>query len=206
MFVCRILWSLLSLPFKLAGPRRRGFHRGRPFPIRVVSAQDGDSVQVVSVDRGDRPIRVRLYGIDAPEHDQDFGKEATARLNSLVRSSKDLVLEPMDTDRYGRLVGVLYSRSSDRQRSLNRMMVEEGLARWYSRYGGQDLGLDRAEQNARRAKRGIWASSRQVAPWDHRRAQRERASAGRGLFRTLLLATVVSIAVVVAFYFVRQAL
>ena len=73
-------------------------------------------------------------------------------------------------------------------------------------YGGRELGLDQAEQNARRAKRGIWASSSQVAPWDHRREQRRQASGRPGLFRTLLLATAISVAVVVAFYFLRQAL
>lgn len=206
MFIGRTLWWLLTLPFRLARPGSEGFRKGRPFPVRVVSVQDGDSFQAVPVNRADRRIRVRLYGIDAPEHDQDFGRQATARLSSLVRGKNDLTLEYKDTDRYGRLIGVLYFRSSGPQRSVNRVMVEEGLARWFSRYGGQELGLDEAEQNARRAKRGIWASSRQVAPWDHRREQRRQASARRGLFRTLLLATVISVAVVVAFYFLRQAI
>lgn len=205
MFIGRALWLLLTLPFRLARPSREGFRKGRPFPVRVVSVQDGDSLLVVPVDRGDRRIRVRLYGIDAPEHDQDFGREASERLSSLVRGKSDLTLEYKDTDRYGRLVGVLYSRSFGRQRSVNQVMVEEGFARWYSRYGGQELGLDHAEQNARRAKRGIWSSGRQVAPWDHRRAQREAAS-GHSLLKILLLATAVSVVIVVAFYFLRQAL
>ena len=85
-------------------------------------------------------------------------------------------------------------------------MVEEGFARWYSRYGGGELGLDQAEQNARRARRGIWSSSSQVAPWDHRRERRRPASARRSLFSALFLATVISVAVVVAFYFLRQAI
>lgn len=213
MFVVRILWwllrlpfKLLALPFRLARPGGGSYREGRPFAVRVVSVQDGDSLIVRPVNRGDRRIRVRLYGIDAPEHDQDFGREARDRLSSLVRGRTDLVVEPMDTDRYGRLVGVLYYSEVGRQRSVNRVMVEDGLARWYSRYGGQELGLEQAERNARRAKRGIWSSSRQVAPWDHRREQRRQASARRGLFRTLLLATAVSVAAVVAFYFLRQAL
>ena len=205
MFVGRILWWLLNLPFRLARPGRRGYRKGRPFPVRVVAVQDGDSLLVRPASSGDRQIRVRLYGIDAPEHDQDYGREARDRLNSLVRGTAELTLEPRDTDRYGRLVGVLYFRSSGRQHSINRVMVEEGLARWYSRYGGRELGLDGAEQNARRARRGIWASGRQVAPWEHRRAQR-RASASPGLLKVLLLATAISVVAVVAFYLARQAL
>lgn len=206
MFIGRTLWWLLTLPFRLAKPNREGFRRGRSFPVRVVSVQDGDSLQAVEVNRSDRQIRVRLYGIDAPEHDQDYGREARERLSSLVRGENNLALEYKDTDRYGRLVGVLYFGSPDGRRSVNRVMVEEGLARWYSRYGGRELGLDQAEQNARRARRGIWASGSQVAPWDHRREQRRRASARTSLYRTLLLATVISVAVVVAFYFLRQAI
>ena len=224
----RILWWLLTLPFKLLGlafrlakpsdanphpdrgrrsaPRHDEHVEPRPFPVRVISVQDGDSLVVTPLNRGNGQLRVRLYGIDAPEHDQDFGREARERLSSLVRSRDELILEPMDTDRYGRMVGVLYYRKVGRQHSVNRLMVEQGLARWYSQYGGYGLGLERAEREAQRRRRGIWSAGRQVAPWDHRRAQRERASARRGLYRTLLLATLVSIAVVVAFYFVRQAL
>ena len=205
MFAGRILWRLLSLPFRLARPGRGGFRRDRPFRVRVVSVQDGDSVQAVPVNRDDRQIRVRLYGIDAPEHDQEFGREARDRLSSLVQGKGELMLEPRDTDRYGRLVGVLYFRSSDRQHSVNRVMVEEGLARWYSRYGGQEIGLEQAERDARRRRRGIWSSGRQIAPWDHRRSQRQ-ASAGRSQFKVLLLATAVSVVIVVGFYLVRQAL
>ena len=169
--------------------------------------QDGDSLIVRRTPSGgEDEFRLRLYAIDAPESDQEFGREAREYLVRLIRGRTDLILEPVDTDRYGRLVGVLYYRAMGRQHSVNRLMVEQGLARWYSRYGGRELGLDQAEQIARRARRGIWASSRQVAPWDHRREQRRQASARRGLFRTLLLATVVSVAVVVAFYFLRQAI
>ena len=194
---------MLTLPFRLARPARGGFRKGRPFPVRVLSVQDGDSLLVVPTNRTDRRIRVRLYGIDAPEHDQDFGREATERLRSLVRGQNDLTLEYKDTDRYGRLVGVLYFGTSGRQPSANQVMVEEGLARWYSRYGGRELGLDQAEQNARRAKRGIWSSGHQVAPWDHRRAQRQTGSR-HSLLKVLLLATLISVAVVVAFYYLRQ--
>ena len=108
MFIGRTLWWLLTLPFRLAKPNREGFRKGRPFPVRVVSVQDGDSLQAVAVNRSDKRIRVRLYGIDAPEHDQDYGREARERLSSLVRGRNDLTLEYKDTDHYGRLVGVLY--------------------------------------------------------------------------------------------------
>ena len=166
----------------------------------MLSVQDGDSLVVRRSGSRDRDgFRVRLYAIDAPESDQDFGREAGEYLRRLVRGRSDLVLEPIDTDRYGRLVGVLFYREVGRQHSVNRLMVEQGLAHWYRQYGGHGLGLERAEQEAQRRRRGLWAAGRPVAPWDHRRRQRERTSR-HSLFRTLLLATVVSVVVLLALY------
>ena len=159
--------------------RGRQHHRarpGRPFPVRVVAVQDGDSLIVRAThSRNNEQYRIRLYAIDAPEHDQPYGQEAQDYLWRLVWNRTDLMMEPVDTDRYGRLVGVLYYRAVDRRRSINRLMVEQGLAYWYSRFGGHGLGLEQAEENARRRRRGVWASVGQVAPWEHRRAQREAA-------------------------------
>ena len=135
-------------------------------------------------------MRLRLYAIDAPEMDQEFGGDARSYLGRLVRNRTDLILEPVDTDRYGRLVGVLFYRAAGRTRSVNQLMVEQGLARWYSRYGGHGLGLERAERDARRRRRGIWSSGGSTAPWEHRRAQRE-AAARRGWLRWVLSAAVI---------------
>ena len=119
----------------------------RPFPVRVVSVQDGDSLVVRPAQSGrDEQFRLRLYAIDAPEGDQRYGHEARDYLRRLVWNRTDLMLESMDTDQYGRLVGVLYYRGTDRRRSINRLMVQQGLARWYSRYGGHGLGLEQAER------------------------------------------------------------
>ena len=176
-----LLWALLLGFFGFlcffSGRQNRPLRTGRPFPVRVVAVQDGDSLVVRAVhSRYDEQYRIRLYAIDAPEHDQEYGREARDYLRRLVWDRTDLMVEPVDTDRYGRLVGVLYYRGMDRRRSsINRLMVEQGLAYWYSRYGGHGLGLEQAEVNARRRLRGVWASRGQVAPWEHRRAQREGA-------------------------------
>ncbi len=148
--------------------------------VEVVAVQDGDSLIVRQ--RGSRPggeLRVRLFGIDAPESDQQYGAEAREYLRRLVAGRNDLMLEAVDTDRYRRQVAVLYYRRSGRRRSVNRLMVEQGLARWYSNYGGQDLGLEQAERAARRRRRGVWSTRRSVAPWEHRRGRRQSAAARR---------------------------
>ena len=207
MFIGRTLWWLLTLPFRLVKPNREGFRKGRPFPVRVVSVQDGDSLQAVAVNRSDRRIRVRLYGIDAPEHDQDYGREARERLSSLVRGRNDLTLEYKDTDHYGRLVGVLLSwiarRAALRQPGDGRGGVSPAGT---AATAGTNWGWTRRSRT--RGAPGAASGLRAVRsrPWDHRRERRRPASARRSLFSALFLATVISVAVVVAFYFLRQAI
>ncbi len=175
--------------------------------MRVVSVQDGDSLVIAPTDSTQRRdgLRLRLYAIDAPEWDQPWGQEAREYLYRLVWRRDDLLLESVDTDRYGRLVGVLYYREAGRERSINRLMVSQGLAWWYRRFGGHGLGLEQAERKAQQRRRDIWAQGRPVAPWDHRRAQREVSERAR-LARLLLMATVVSVVVIVAVYYLRHLL
>lgn len=197
-----ILWILRWLFGVDRGNARRsrpkGFRARRPFAVRVVSVQDGDSlVARAAQGMNNGEFRVRLYAIDAPEHDQEYGQEARDYLWRMVWNRTDLMLEPVDTDQHGRLVGVLYYRAMNRRRSINRLMVERGLAYRYSRYGGHGLGLEQAEENARRRRRGVWASVNQVAPWEHRRTQRAAARGGR--LRWLLAGATVGTGVGVLF-------
>jgi micrococcal nuclease len=44
-------------------------------PSKVISIQDADMITVLTEER--RQVRIRLYGIDAPESGQAYGKKAT---------------------------------------------------------------------------------------------------------------------------------
>ena len=182
------------------GRWRRDLRPGHAVPVRVITVQDGDSLVMAPAEsRGNEGFRVRLFAIDAPEWDQPFGREARDCLSRLVRDRGVLLLEAIDTDQYGRLVGVLYHRAAGRGRSINRDMVEQGYARWYSRFGGHGLGLEQAEREARSRRRGIWADEHSVAPWDHRRAQREAASR-RGCL-PLIIGGLLAVALAVVAYY-----
>ena len=166
--------------------------------IRIRRVVDGDSLEVkyggfFSFMR--RPFPVRLYGIDAPELAQPYGRESRDQLASLVRRG-GIRMETRATDRYGRTVGLLYPRQRGRE-PINVAMVRSGMAYWYRRYGGRDLGFPEAEAEAQSKRRGVWRDGRQARrPWDHRadvRGARERRRWRRRFLTRLVVFGVVLI-------------
>ena len=140
------------------------------FPFEMtgicVGVSDGDSLTLELPD-GER-VRVRLYGIDAPEKDQDFALPARKKLTRLVYD-KPVRVEVQDIDKYGRYVGKVYAGA----RYANRFMLKEGLAWHYRYYAAGDAELAEAEARARAAKRGIWASSAPLRPRNFRSEKRK---------------------------------
>jgi len=135
----------------------------------VVHVTDGDTfdvkVQGVVMD-------FRLAEIDAPEHDQPYGKEARAELASLV-AGKRVVLVPFDTDRYGRTVAFVWAG----ERCVNQQLVDRGAAWFYSQYSTNDY-LFGFEEDARNNKRGLWALplKDRIEPWVWRKEKRRHPS------------------------------
>lgn len=166
------------------------FKKGKVYPVRVERVIDGDTVRVrrggwLGVLFPGASTPVRLYGMDAPESEQRYGDQSTRALRKLLRGG-GWRMEVMDTDRYQRVVGLLYQRS--RERSANLVMVEQGWAHAYVRYGGRELGMEPAEGAARRKRVGMWrGSGPREAPEVWRRRQRERSSRWARL-KTRLLA------------------
>lgn len=131
----------------------------------VVGVIDGDTVDV-RLESG--MIRVRLHGIDAPEHDQPHGATAKKLLSSLVYGQA-VELEPVEQDRYERLVARLWRDGLD----VDAEMVKRGEAWVYRRYAS-DSAYCAYEKAARDLERGLWSlhPKQRVAPWEwrHRRS------------------------------------
>ena len=125
---------------------------------RVTRIVDGDTVYTKD------GTKIRLHGIDTPERDQRYGKKATRALDRLIKT-KIFVLEK-DTDRYGRLVAVLYTPEG---LNVNLEMVCGGHAWWYERYARFDSDLEDCQKSAQDARLGLWAYDEPVAPWERRR-------------------------------------
>ena len=135
-------------------------------------------------------MRVRLYGIDAPEKDQPYGEEAKRALVYLATRRQDgLMLDVMDVDQHNRLVGLVYYRKADARDSLNLRFVKGGYARWYRQFGGAEWGFPQAEKAARERRLRIWRKKGSVAPWIHRIGQKKARARGRRVrFRLRVLA------------------
>jgi len=129
---------------------------------RVIAIDDGDSLTFV---HDGRRVRLRLFGIDAPEHDQPHASAAREALAALVleRPARAVL---RDVDGYGRGVVRLYVGGLD----VNAELVRRGAAWMYRRYTN-DPELARLEDEARAARRGLWSlpASERVPPWRWRR-------------------------------------
>ncbi|MFV0418714.1 MAG: thermonuclease family protein [Dysgonomonas sp.] len=128
---------------------------------RVVRVADGDTVTILTDQR--EQIRVRLDGIDAPERGQDFGAKATLFVRDLCLN-KTVTIHKKGTDRYGRVLGVLYIDGVN----INEVLVRNGLA-WHYKHYSNDPILDSLEQLARKKKLNIWSIDSPIAPWEYRR-------------------------------------
>lgn len=131
------------------------------FSGKVVKVIDGDTVDVL---RAGRPVRVRLFGIDAPEKGQPFGRAAKRCLAELA-ALKTVEVRGRTQDRYGRTVGELLLPGGQ---SVNRRLVAAGYAWHYAKYSNDPV-LGRLEQEARQARRGLWQDRAPEPPWDYRR-------------------------------------
>ena len=134
----------------------------------VATVVDGDGLEVDGV-------KIRLFGIDAPEVYQycrfdggaswRCGQYATVALDREI-GGKQVTCEPHDKDRYGRVVAVCRIDGRD----VGRLQVRRGWAVAY-RYFSKDYVTD--EEIAQREKNGIWAGEFEM-PWEYRRRSREK--------------------------------
>jgi len=133
-------------------------------PITITRVIDGDTIAARFSGTGDE-IRIRLYGIDAPEKKQPFGQAATRELQSLLAGG-NAEMETKDKDRYGRIVALIRVGGRD----INERMIMEGYAWVYTKYCRESFcGSWRSyEEAARAAGRGLWRDKNPVPPWEWR--------------------------------------
>ena len=122
---------------------------------KIVVVIDGDDV-VVLVNK--TQVRIRLLGIDTLEESQPFGEQAKKALSDKVLG-KTVQVTTYGKDKYDRLLGIIKLDG----RNINLEMVKAGFAWHYKQYSTSKV-LAKAEEEARKAKVGLWADEHPVAP------------------------------------------
>jgi len=131
----------------------------------VVSVLEGDTIEVL---HNMHPERVRLSGIDCPEKGQAYGNNAKQAASALV-FGRDVILQTHGQDKYNRTLADVFLRDGTH---VNQMLVKDGWCWWYRKHAPEDTVLERLEQAARKAKKGLWADPRPVPPWEWRKKSR----------------------------------
>ena len=129
--------------------------------VRVV---DGDTLRVVR-DGDEAACVVRVWGIDAVEKKQELGAEAQAYLEKYVLGKRVEVREKQKRDRYGRVV----AQGRVGKRSVALTMLLGGYAWWYEKYAPNAEGLRKAQEKARKRRKGVWMRGDAVPPWIYRK-------------------------------------
>ncbi|HGR4360207.1 thermonuclease family protein, partial [Escherichia coli] len=137
---------------------------------KVIRVLDGDTIEVKTLPAKivvyEVPIRVRLINIDAPEKKQPFGRWSTNQLKALL-AGQSVTVSYTQTDRYGRVLGRVVTANGT---EANRQQVLKGAAWVYDRYN-TDNSLPALQREAQTQKRGLWADSNPVPPWEWRHKQ-----------------------------------
>ena len=160
-------------------------------PIQIVigtvtKVSDGDTIQITTPEQ--TKLRVRLYGVDAPETPKI--NQRTGRVNKPGQShglefwkalegkilGKQVQFEISDIDKYKRMVGIIWIG----ERNINLEMVQEGYAEAYIKHLKEPYRSQfvREEREARSAKIGIWALPGYERPKDFQKRLKIRGADG----------------------------
>lgn len=130
--------------------------------IKIIKIYDGDTITALTSQK--EKIKIRLYGIDAPELKQPFGKASKRHLIDLI-SNKSLNINEKGKDKYGRTLAVLYNGDQD----INAQMVIDGYAWAYDKFSKDYVAF---QQNAQLLQKGLWIDKDVVRPSDFRKLKK----------------------------------
>jgi endonuclease YncB( thermonuclease family) len=135
---------------------------------KAVGTTDGDTFTLLTEDKN--TIKVRLHGIDTPESKQDFGQRAKQLISDEI-FGKIVFVKENGLDRYGRLIGIIYSDENYSDLSINEKLLRAGLA-WHYKIYDKNPEWAKFEIEARELNQGLWSVSNPIAPWEFRKCKR----------------------------------
>ena len=129
---------------------------------KVVGITDGDTLTVLTPNKEE--VRIRLYGVDAPERKQAFGTKSKEFLASLVFGQTVIVL-PVGRDLYGRTIAKLFYNGRD----VGLTCIEYGYCWWYKDYAKKEILYKKAQDKACKQELGLWSENKPIEPWKFRK-------------------------------------
>ncbi|MDD2899598.1 MAG: thermonuclease family protein [Desulfuromonadaceae bacterium] len=161
VFIVIILLVLLPAGIAIAGRKIDGM---------VKAVYDGDTILLTT--REESRLKVRLYGVDAPETKkpdspgQAYGDMSKRTLMYKIMG-RQVTAEIVDIDQYKRAVAVIRYGGRD----INREMVADGMAWAYRQYlqSPYESEYISRENQARSHRIGLWRESNPQPPWEFRK-------------------------------------
>lgn len=139
-----------------------------PKKVKVIAIADGDTFTIL---QDNKPVRIRIDAIDAPEKGMPFAKASKKYLSALC-FGKMVTIKTTTIDRYGRTVA---RASLPNGKDISTEMIRAGYAWHYKKYS-KDVLLTNLEIQARKNKLGLWKDKDPVAPWEIRKMHRKGIS------------------------------
>ncbi|QCD52826.1 thermonuclease family protein [Campylobacter sp. RM16192] len=125
---------------------------------KVIKVSDGDTITIL---QNKQQIKVRLFGIDAPEKKQAYGEKSRKFLANLI-AGQIIEVREKGKDKYKRVLGVVFHKGQD----INAQMVSNGYAWAFIKYSKDYV---KHQEYAVSKKFGLWADKEPVAPWEWRK-------------------------------------
>jgi endonuclease YncB( thermonuclease family) len=167
-----MLWIFLITIYGISCSSKSGnlppISKGCKISGKVVSILDGDTFDILI--QGNKTIRVRMEGIDAPERGMPFYRVSKKYLAELC-FDKIITIRITGKDNFDRIIA--YSYINDME--LSHEMVKAGLAWHYKKYNS-DPELSELEIEARNLRKGLWIDEVPMPPWENRRLHRNGVS------------------------------
>ena len=135
---------------------------------KVIEVNSGDVITIFNLNR---PVRVKLLGVDAPEVNQEFGDIAQQHLSGLILD-KSVLVEYSGIAADKSLMGRVLLNGSD----IGAQMIRDGVA-WFdpnnqNRLNATDREVyEQSEFAARLEGRGLWQQENPTPPWEFVRAE-----------------------------------
>lgn len=164
-----LIWMLLLFTSIIAcnseSNRNQLLKKGSIVSGKVIAIIDGDTYDALI--EGNKTIRVRMEGIDAPEKGMPFYYKSKKYLSDLCFGKK-VKIKITGIDNYKRVIAYTYIEDG---KELSHEMIRAGFA-WHFKKYNSDSNLSELELEAKTQRKGLWADINPMPPWENRKLHR----------------------------------